>query len=516
MLSSKNLAQIKEKGIDKNAVDLQLLQFKNGFPPIKLDAAATVENKGIVRINDRARNELILLFEESMGTRDILKFVPASGAASRMFKTLFSFREKYDGSEKVMLTFQDDKSFNSVCNFIGNISRFAFFSDLKDVMIKNGYDIEHCIRKNDFNTVIDFLLEQKGLDYSSLPKGLLKFHNYKQGARTAFEEHFVEAAEYARSPDGNASAHFTISPEHISKFEVLLKEVLSVYEQKLKVKFEIRYSVQKSSTDTIAVDTNNEPFLETDGSLLFRPGGHGALLENLNDLKGDIIFIKNIDNIVPDRLKGETYKYKKVLGGYLMKLQSQTWKYLHMLEKGSVTDDRLDEMISFSKKNLTVHDEKFISGSAAEKIERLRTKLNRPMRVCGMVKNEGEPGGGPFWTINNKGEKSLQIVESSQIDHNNTEQKRIFENSTHFNPVDLVCGVRDYKGGNFDLLKYTDPDTGFISVKSKDGRELKALELPGLWNGAMADWITVFVEVPVITFNPVKTVNDLLREEHQM
>jgi hypothetical protein len=514
MFTEKNLSQIREKGIHIDTIERQLKYFSNGFPPINLTDAATINNRGIIKVDSKV-DHLCKVFDDSIKSRNIIKFVPASGAASRMFKSLFSFREKYKGSENDIKTFKADKGFNSVNYFISNIKKFAFYVDLKNVMSNASIVIDDCVNNNDINTVIDFLLLQEGLNYASLPKGLLKFHSYDKGPRTAFEEHFVEAATYAKDSKGNAFAHFTISPEHKVKFKELLSRVIKDYEKDFNVKFNISNSVQKPGTDTIAVDMNNQPYYESDGSLLFRPGGHGALLENLNDLKGDIIFIKNIDNIVPDRLKEETYKYKKVLAGLLIDLQQQSWNYLNLLEKGNVTEDMLSEMISFAVSSLNIQDDAFISGSSDSKIEKLKLKLNRPMRICGMVKNEGEPGGGPFWTMNKRGERSLQIVESSQIDLNDDDQKKIFERSTHFNPVDLVCGVKDNKGKSFDLMKYIDPDTGFISVKSKDGRDLKALELPGLWNGAMADWITIFVEVPIITFNPVKTVNDLLREEHQ-
>lgn len=515
MFTESNIRQIEEKGITVDKIESQLECFRKGFPSILLSAPANIENNGISRIDDERILSLCKLFEESLTTRRIMKFVPASGAASRMFKSLFSFMEKYDGTEKAHDLFLADKSFNSVFKFISELEKFAFFSDLKAVMSIAGIDIDNCITTHYYNNIIDFLLLEKGLNYASLPKGLLKFHKYSNTSRTAFEEHFVEAANYSSDKQGEASIHFTLSPEHIYKFKNLIQQTIVGYEKKLNVRFNITYSIQKPGTDTIAVDLNNQPFCEPDGSLLFRPGGHGALLENLNELNGDIIFIKNIDNIVPDRLKEETYKYKKAIGGLLVELQEEVWKYLRILETVKVQENLLDEIIQFANSQLNIPLAFSASLSNDEKIKILFSKLNRPIRVCGMVKNEGEPGGGPFWTKNSNDELSLQIVESSQIDMNNAEQKNIFESSTHFNPVDLVCGVRDYKGNNFNLLSFTDPATGFISIKSKDGRDLKALELPGLWNGAMADWITIFVEVPIITFNPVKTVNDLLREEHQ-
>ena len=515
MFNEKNIHQINEKGISVEVINGQLESFRKGFPSIVLHSPATIDNKGIFKIDETIINSLCESFDNSLNSRRIIKFVPASGAASRMFKSLFSFREKYDGSEKACQSFLNDTGFNSIFKFITEIKNFAFYEDLKNIMKNAGIEIDNCLNEKDYNTIIDFLLLNKGLNYAALPKGLLKFHRYENISRTAFEEHFVEAANYAKGLNDIASIHFTLSPEHIDKFKTLIQKRVESYEKYFNIKFQISNSIQKPSTDTIAVDMNNEPFYESDGSLLFRPGGHGALLQNLNELNGDIIFIKNIDNIVPDSLKSETIKYKKVIGGLLIKLQQKIWKYLEMLDNKNISDVDMKEIIQFADEYLNIKLNFSDSISKEEKVKIIFLKFNCPIRICGMVKNEGEPGGGPFWTMNSNGELSLQIVESSQIDLKDAKQKSIFDSSTHFNPVDLVCGVRDYKGNNFDLLNYTDPETGFISIKSKDGRDLKALELPGLWNGAMADWITIFVEVPIITFNPVKTVNDLLREEHQ-
>jgi len=349
-----------------------------------------------------------------------------------------------------------------------------------------------------------------------LPKALLHFHLYPDGPRRAFEEHLVEAAHYAADKKGVARVHFTVSPEHQQEFEEAVESARTKYENHFGIHFNISFSQQKSSTDTMAVDMDNEPFRNEDGSLLFRPGGHGALIENLNDLKGEIIFVKNIDNIVPDRLRDTTYLYKKVIGGLLFRLQEKAFYYLDKLEEGNLSDEELDEIKTFAREQLNIFIPVAYEGyEKIEKIDFLFNKINRPMRVAGMVKNEGEPGGGPFWVVNEQDEWSLQIVESSQMNLKDAEQQKIVSGATHFNPVDLVCGVRDYQGNPFDLREFVDPQTGFISVKSKDGRELKALELPGLWNGAMADWITLFVEAPLVTFNPVKTINDLLRPQHQ-
>lgn len=515
MFTENQLKQIKVRGIELDTIEKQIECFKNGFPHINLYAPATIENKGIVRLSNNDIENFCIKFNESLTRKKVIKFVPASGAASRMFKSLFTFREKYYGSEKAINDFRSDNSFDSVNKFIDKIKHFAFYEDLKKAMYKDNLDIKKCIDKNDINPIIDYLLFDKGLNYSSLPKGLLKFHKYGDGNRTAFEEQLVEAVNYSKNADNTAMLHFTVSPEHIEKFKTFSKQVLKYYEKSFNIKYNISYSIQKPSSDTIAVDMNNDPFCELNGSLLFRPGGHGALLENLNDLKCDIIFIKNIDNIVPDSLKNETNIYKKALAGYLIELQEKIYFYLNLLDSGYTDENIIAEIATFSADKLKIQTDNFSEYNNEQKIAFLFLKLNRPIRVCGMVKNVGEPGGGPFWVKNNNDAVSLQIVESSQINHSDSIQKNIFNNSTHFNPVDLVCGVKDYKGKKFDLLKYVDPDTGFISVKSKDGKDIKALELPGLWNGAMADWITTFIEVPIITFNPVKTVNDLLRKEHQ-
>lgn len=513
MFNKHDLNQLSKKGVEIHTVEEQIKKFKEGFPFINLSSSATIENNGIEKFNDDEVKRLNSVYENGLKTKKVLKFVPASGAASRMFKALHSFQEKYDGSEEAYQNYLNDKSFNSVYKFINDIKNFAFYNDLKNVM--NDYDIDECIVNKNFIPIIEFLLFGKGLDYSELPKGLLKFHKYENCSRSAFEEHLVEAVNYCKDVNNNALLHFTVSPEHELKFKKLLNGIINEYEKKYDVKFNVTFSIQKSSTDTIAVDMHNEPFREKNGSLLFRPGGHGALIENLNDLNGDVVFIKNIDNIVPDRLKPETTLYKKVLAGYLIELQTNVFRYLEILSSGNIGDNLLLEIKKFSESKLKIVINDFDEKEKNEKIKILFSKLNRPIRVCGMVKNEGEPGGGPFWVKNENGEISLQIIESSQIDFADSNQKEIFEKSTHFNPVDLVCGVKDYKGNNFNLLNYIDSNTGFISVKSKDGKDLKAMELPGLWNGAMADWITVFVEVPIITFNPVKTINDLLRKEHQ-
>lgn len=518
-LTNKDKQQLETLNISTDQVERQINQFKTGFPYSDLVAPATIGN-GIIKFSDTEIQELIKQFDEDKEYYDILKFIPASGAASRMFKNIYSFVEEYKGKE-IPEDFlkKENVKFDSIENFFLSIRDFAFYDDLKDKLAECGKDIETLMSENRLVEVAEFLLENEGLAYGKLPKALLKFHRYKESSRLALEEHLVEATQYSTiyTEDGEiAQLHFTVSQEHLDIFKKTVEELIPTYEREYGIRYNISYSVQKPSTDTIAVDMNNEPFRNNDGSLLFRPGGHGALIQNLNDLKKEVIFIKNIDNVVPDRLKTTTYDYKKVLGGYLFRLQQQQFEYLNLLDEGCLANDEIDEIAKFANEKLMIDIPNFYKTyNEIEKIDFLYSKMNRPMRICGMVKNEGEPGGGPYWTRNSSDEVSLQIVESSQIDHKNEKQEAVFQSATHFNPVDLVCATYDFRGEPFDLNDYIDHNTGFISQKSKDGKELKALELPGLWNGAMADWINIFVEVPVITFNPVKTVNDLLRDKHQ-
>ncbi len=511
MLKDKDIAQIEKKGITREGIEKNIAAFKSGFPPVELVRPARAGD-GIEHLDDKEIEKLTHVFDRARKKMEVIKFVPASGAASRMFKDVFAWKEKLkEGMEPDKLLEEDE----AAAMFFGKMKDFAFWDDLALVMDKEDLDADHLLERKDFLPLLDFLLSDHGLDYGSLPKGLLTFHKYGHDSRTPVEEHLVEGVHYAGDENGKVRIHFTVSPEHKEKFIGLLKKVQPEYERNNQATFDVSYSVQKPSTDTLAVDLNNEPFREKDGSLLFRPGGHGALIENLNDLDGDLVFIKNIDNVVPDRLKTPTFVYKKVIGGLLFDLQQEAFKWLVQLEKGPLNPQAYREALEFAASRLNLDLEAFdqdpVKGSP-----QLQALLNRPIRVCGMVKNEGEPGGGPFWVKEPKtGKVSLQIVESSQINLEDPGQDKIFRASTHFNPVDLVCGIKDYKGKKFDLRQFIDPQTGFISKKSKDGRDLKALELPGLWNGAMAYWNTIFVEVPLSTFNPVKTVNDLLRPEHQ-
>ncbi|MBM6960374.1 DUF4301 family protein [Bacteroides caecigallinarum] len=506
MLTQEDKDLLAKKGISEQQIAEQLACFEKGFPFLKLFAAASVENRGIMLAGEEAQKTYLAAWDAyKEGDKKIVKFVPASGAASRMFKNMFEFL----GADYDVPTTDFEKK------FFNNIKNFAFYADLDAACVKNnGKGIEALISEGNYKAVVANLLESAGLNYGALPKGLLKFHKYEDGVRTPLEEHLVEGALYAAGKSGEVNVHFTVSTEHRELFAKLVDEKVAQYAAKYGVKYNISFSEQKPSTDTVAVDMENKPFRDN-GKLLFRPGGHGALIENLNDLDADIVFIKNIDNVVPDRLKGDTVTYKKLLAGVLVTLQKQAFEYLQLLDSGHYRHDELENIIRFVQQQLHCRKDDIKDMEDADLVIYLRKKLNRPMRVCGMVKNVGEPGGGPFLAYNPDGTVSLQILESSQIDMNDPEKKAMFEKGTHFNPVDLVCAVRDYKGNKFNLVNYVDKATGFISYKSKGGKELKALELPGLWNGSMSDWNTIFVEVPLSTFNPVKTVNDLLREQHQ-
>ena len=456
--------------------------------------------------NEDDRKKYVKAWEQykAAGKR-VVKFVPASGAASRMFKDMFAF---VDADYDVPTTDFEKKYFD-------NIEKFAFYGELDAVCQKNeGKGIKALIAEGNYKAVAANMLKAEGLNYGQLPKGLLLFHNYPEGPRTPMEEHLVEGALYAAS-NGEAHVHFTVSHEHMELFKQKVAQKADGYAKKYGIKYDISFSEQKPSTDTIAANPDGTPFRNSDGSLLFRPGGHGALIENLNEIEADVIFVKNIDNVVPDRLKPETVEWKQIIAGVLVTLQEKAFEYLRLLDTGTYTYEQIEEIIRFVQQDLCCRKADIKDLEDAELVIYLRKKLNRPMRVCGVVKNVGEPGGGPFLTYNQDGTVSLQILESSQIDKSNKEYMEMFTKGTHFNPVDLVCAVKDYKGNAFDLPKYVDPTTGFISQKSKNGKELQALELPGLWNGAMSDWNTIFVEVPLGTFNPVKTVNDLLREQHQ-
>jgi len=510
MFTKTDIDQLANHGINNDLALQQIENFKNGFPYLRITAPATVGN-GIIRLECDEVDDLIDMYKCFEGTR--VKFVPASGAATRMFKHLFEFIQDFPAKGDACFS---DKTFGSAYNFFNSLKKFPFYTKLYDELWSTGYKMDELLERKYYLPIAEALLAKDGLNYGNLPKGLIIFHRYAESVRTAFEEHIVEGAQYCRENKGNVYIHLTVSPEHREGFEKLIDKVRAIYETQYDVKLQISFSEQKQSTDIMAVEMDNSPFRNQDGSLLFRPGGHGALIENLNDIDAEIVFIKNIDNIVPDRLKPHTVRYKKALAGLLISYKNIIFDYIQKIENDEICDlDFLNEILDFTKNELCIMPNNHLNTNDSEGLKRyLLGVLKRPIRVCGMVKNQGEPGGGPFWAINPDGTTSLQVVESSQIDIDNKDIKHIFESSTHFNPVDLVCYIKDADGEKFDLLKFRDPATGFISVKSKDGRNLKAQELPGLWNGAMSNWNTIFVEVPLITFNPVKTVNDLLRDEH--
>ncbi len=475
MFTEKDLQQIADHGLTPEAVERQIAAFRSGFPFLKVVRAASPAD-GILTLDDDAADRAMARYDAS--GRSVVKFVPASGAATRMFKELFEF-------------VNEGKRGKGIDTLVENIRRFAFWPELEALLPAGADD----------RTLVSAIVKE-GLGYGSKPKGLVTFHAYPEGARKAVEEHLVEGAQYA-AHEGTARIHFTVSPEHRACFEALLAEKIPAYERRFGIRYDITFSVQKPSTDTIAVNPDNTPFRCDDGSLLFRPAGHGALIENLDEIDADLIFIKNIDNVTTDARRGDTVRCKKVLAGLLLDLQERAFGYLKALDAGTAD---LATVAAFVERELCVK----LPASCDAAL--LRSVLDRPIRLCGMVRNEGEPGGGPFWVANPDGTESLQIAESSQIA---PADMPLMRGATHFNPVDLVCGVRRWDGSKFDLRRFTDPATGFISSKSSGGRELRAQELPGLWNGAMARWNTVFVDVPVSTFSPVKVVQDLLRPQHQ-
>ncbi|MDR1652475.1 MAG: DUF4301 family protein [Prevotellaceae bacterium] len=505
MINTNDIDILKKRNISVAQIEAQLQAFVTGFAYLKLKTAASIGN-GIIQLSEREESALLDRWNDFLQTdAKIVKFVPASGAASRMFKDLFAILESEDGKANKP----------SQTDFFEKIDKFAFYDELNACCTKNAEkNISTLISAGQYKKVVENLLLDIGLNYGALPKGLLKFHVYNDLKRTPAQEHLAEGALYAANKLKNIHIHFTVSEEHKKLFDKHLNDNLPYFEQIYCSKFFVDFSVQKPSTDTIAANMYNEPFREK-GNLVFRPGGHGALIENLNDIDADIIFIKNIDNVVPDKFKQPTVKYKKIIAGKLVEIREKCFAFLKTIESNSLTENQMLEIQHFLETELCIFSPTFEQWNKDEKIEYFRAKLNRPIRVCGMVKNQGEPGGGPFIAYNQDGTASPQILESSQIDPNSEKNSIMLKNATHFNPVDLVCATKNYKGEKFDLRKYVDKNTGFISLKSKNNKDIKAMELPGLWNGAMSDWNTVFVEVPIETFNPVKTVNDLLRKQHQ-
>ncbi|MEY8020665.1 DUF4301 family protein [Muriicola sp. SD30] len=508
--TQRDIRQLEEKGISRKTVEAQIRTFVEGIPFINLHGPAVVGD-GILKTDAKQEKRLVEKFESSQSKLSLLKFVPASGAASRMFKSLFNFFDTYKPDKERFSSYVDRTEQKEIGEFFERATELPFYE-----MVLKRIGQKNLSEDSSKYTFVKELLSEEGLNYGFYPKGLLPFHKYKDHLVTPFEEHLLEAAYYARSKD-KAFLHFTISEQHQTLFNTELKKVGKRASERTETNFIVDYSYQSQATDTIAVTPDNQPFRNEDNSVLFRPGGHGALIQNLDQQDADIIFIKNIDNVVTRDKCEEIARSKKVLAGVLLELQEQIFSFSNILEEQTMDGNTLDEIKSFLENDLNVRfSENFSGFTLGQQIEILKDKLNRPIRVCGMVKNEGEPGGGPYWVKDRNGNISLQIVESAQVDLSHEQQTAIFKKATHFNPVDLVCGVKDFKGNKFNLMNYVDEKQGFITRKTKEGKELKALELPGLWNGAMAYWNTIFVEVPSSTFNPVKTVNDLLKPAHQV
>ena len=505
-LTKKDIQQLKEHGLTIEKVYRQLESFSLGIPFVEIVTPASIGN-GIEVIVIEDQQKLIAFYENKKDSLDIVKFIPASGAATRMFKFLFKFLEDYNPEKLTLNSFLKNGDFDELSLFVDSISDFAFLSSVRKKIRKNHPDFKHGTKGLRAYLFVKTMLEENGLNYTNMPKGLIPFHKYIKYSTTAFEEQLYETAFYA-SVNDNVYLHFTFSEKHVPFFKNEFESVKKRVSKKTKTEFHISYSFQNKGTDTIAVNIDNTLFRDENNKLVYRPSGHGALIENLNDVDADIIFIKNIDNVAAEEYVEKIANFKKVLAGKLLWIQDKTFLYLKEVLKNEVSQEKINEIKSFLWNELNIKE----SPSDPNLIARL---LNRPIRVCGVVKNTGAPGGGPFWVKNGKGEITLQIVEISQINSNDPRQEAMISEATHFNPVDIVCGVRDHKGNKFDLSKYIDPKAGIISKKSQDGKTLKALELPGLWNGAMAGWNTAFVEVPLQTFNPVKTVNDLLNKEHR-
>lgn len=507
--SEKDILQIDEKGLSTKEVEEQVEIFKRGNIKVNITEAATI-GKGISRIESADKRDLISFYDSEKDKHSIIKFVPASGAASRMFKALHNFSEEFDPKNQSLRTYLDENGDKDLQRFFNHMEKLPFYEHAVKKAKNNHSDYESLSNDERHKVLVKTILDSDGLYLSNLPKGLVPFHKYGTHVATAFEEHLFESAKYIEVKE-IVKLHFTVAKGDKEKFEGEWKEIQQRVEKKTGVKFEIEYSYQDPKTDTVAVDNDFKPFRTEEEDLFFRPGGHGALIENMNQLDEEIVFVKNIDNVVTEDKVQNVVDYKKMLGGKLLKVQQQVFEYLDMLDIGNVSSEKLDEVQDYLNNELFVKNE----SSQDLFIEYLKEKLNRPLRVCGMVKNEGEPGGGPFLVKDKNGEISLQIIEGAQIDNNNPEQAKTAREATHFNPVDIVCSLKDHKGESYDLNEYIDEDMSFIADKTKDGKPLKALERPGLWNGGMAKWNTIFVEVPVETFNPVKTVSDLLKESHQ-
>lgn len=504
--TKQDIRYIEEQGLTVNKIYEQIKMFTEGIPYVNIVTAGTIDN-GIEVISKEDEKKLICVYEEKKDTLDIIKFVPASGAATRMFRFLHVFLGDYKHLEEPFIEYVKRTRNSQISTFFNNLEQFAFIGSLRKKIRKQYPDYKFCKKGERYQIIANTLLNKKGLNFSHLPKGLIPFHPYTKFATTAFEEQLYETAFYAASKN-STHTHFTFSEKHLDLFKEKFNAINSRISNKTKVEFHITYSFQKNSTNTIAVDQKNTPIRDKNEQLVFRPSGHGALINNLNDVDADVIFIKNIDNVIINTQVEKIAHHKKIIAGKMLWLQKQIFSFITLLDKKELNKEKLKELHTFLFKELNIKhitDDLFL----------LRTILDRPLRVCGVVKNTGAPGGGPFWVKGAFGASTLHIVEMAQIDPQDTHKQTIVKEATHFNPVDIVCGIKNHKGEKFDLLQFTDPKSGIIAQKSFEGKPIKALEYPGLWNGAMANWNTAYVEVPLITFNPVKTVNDLLKKEHQ-
>lgn len=517
LLTDADRERLEARGITREALVSQLETFHRGCPPVNVDRACTVGD-GIMSFgSDDDRGPLLKHFDQAVAAGRVMKFVPSSGAASRMFRSLLEPWSQGAAIDEDALARSRaaEGDARDLARFFDELPYFAFTPALDECMSAAGHELGATIAGGDYRVVLEYVLADVGLSFRSKPKGLIPFHRHGADMWTPFEEHLSEAARYCRDAGGSARIHFTVATEHMMAIDAHLRQAtrrIAAPEHA----FEVTMSTQKPSTDTIAVDLDNAPLRAADGRLLLRPAGHGALIENLNELQGDIVFIKNIDNVVPEHLADDTYMYKRVLGGLLVELQERSFDLLRRLSDSGVSQSLSDEVRAFASGVFGVtFQPDFDRLRSDEQTQLLHDALNCPLRVCGVVRNTGDPGGGPFWVRGRDDSVTPQIVEQAQIQLDVSEQADVFRNSTHFNPVDLVCGLRDFRGEAFELAQFVDLATSFIATKWQDGVALKALERPGLWNGGMAFWNTVFVEVPRTTFNPVKTVFDLLRPEHR-
>ena len=511
--SSLDFVQIYEHGVPLKNIQQQLSFFRNGIAKSNLVGPATLFN-GILKLSENNFQEKAAFFDENKSNFKLEKFVPASGAASRMFKFLIAFLNDFDIENETINAYINKKKDTELSIFIVGLEKFPFFKTIDKKLREEFSDFESLDKDSKNYYFIKLLLAKDFFDFANKPKGALPFHKYQKRIVTPVEEHLQECVYYSSS-NNSSNLHFTMSEAHLGQFETIINAIKDEAERKSETTINVSYSYQNKNTDTIAVDYENNPFRDENGRLFFRPGGHGALIENLNNLDADIVFIKNIDNVIQNNIE-KTARYKKALAGILIELQRQIFKYLHAIEAKEIQEEFIDEIVLFLEEKLNVRiPYDFYKLSFENKLIEMKSVLNKPIRVCGMVKNEGEAGGGPFWVKDKDNSISLQIVESSQVDLSNENQKNILNASTYFNPVDLVCGIKNYKKEKFDLTQFVDHNSGFIVEKTTFGRKIKSYELPGLWNGAMANWITIFVQVPLITFNPVKSVNDLLKSAHQ-